>query len=146
MKKVEALFAGEAKQELNIVDGLFIVWRSETPQETGFFQDFPYTNPKVMFDKIRGDLSKAIEQINQYIFGRQIEKTPDRAIIFLSGTDPWSIEWNTMWESLSTGSDPELIGIVKKTREEAQKLIGIPFELIVGKDNPLRYVPFPWPH
>ena len=50
-----------------------------------------------------------------------------------------------MWESLSSGSDPQLIEIVKETYEEAQGSINIPFELIVGKDNPLRYVPFPWP-
>ncbi len=75
----------------------------------------------------------------------QVEKTLDKAIVFLSGAGPWSIEWDAMWESLSTSSDPELIEIVKETREEAKKSIRIPFELIIGKDNPLRYVPFPWP-
>lgn len=98
-----------------------------------------------MFEKLKGNLFSSLEQISIEIAAREKGGILDKAIVFLSGTDPWHFEWDNFWETLSTSSDPELIDIVKKTLEEAQELIGIPFELIVGKGNPLHYVPFPWP-
>lgn len=144
LEKTEASLDREPELELSVIDGLFVVWRSETPLDTGFITGFPSTKPEVMFDKLRGNLFSSLQQINSYISAKIQEMPLDKAIVFLSGTNPWYIERDTLWETLSTGSDPELIDIVKKTREEAEKSIGIPFELIVGKDTPLRYVPFPW--
>jgi hypothetical protein len=146
LKKTEAYFTKEPEKEISIIEDLFIIWRSQTPQDTGVIQSFANTTPNVMFEKITENLLKALKQIKHYISERIIGKTPVKAIVFLSGTDPFSNEWDTFWETLSTGRDNELIANVNEARKEAKKLIGMPFELIIGKDNPVRYVPFPWPN
>jgi len=145
LKKTEIYFDDNHDQELTVIDGLFIVRRSDAPYDTGFITSFADTSPIVMFDKLKGNLFSSLEQIRSYIAATGLKRMPSKAIVFISGTSPWQFEWDNLWETLSTSNAPVLIEIVKKAYEEAAKLLGIPFELVVGKDNPLRYVPFPWP-
>lgn len=146
LEKTEACLESKPQQEFSVIDDLFIIWKSEIPMDTGFITSLAETSPKVIFEKLKGNLFSSLEQINSYITARNEKGTPDKAIIFVSGTGPWSYEWDTFWETLSTGSDPELLDMVKETEQIAGELINIPFDLVVGKDNPLRYVSFPWPN
>ena len=57
--------------------------------------------------------------------------------------DPSSIEWDDMWESLY-GGNAKIWSKVEEIRETASQTISVPFELIVGKGNPMTYGRFPW--
>jgi len=50
-----------------------------------------------------------------------------------------------MWDMLLKYKDDVVLERVTSLKQEAQKMITIPFELIVGIGTPLRYDRFPWP-
>jgi hypothetical protein len=146
LKKIEEYFVKEPDGEIKILDELFIISKSNLPQDTGVVRLCVGISPvTVMWDKIKGDVKKALLQINSYVSKYNIDKTNATAIVFLSGADPSSLEWSDFWEALSTDNDNELISSVKQFHDESQTLISLPFWLIIGKDNPLKYAPFPWP-
>jgi len=100
---------------------------------------------QLMIDKLKGNLYKALGQINGYKNTQNFEATNLNGLGFLSGTGPEEKEWDTMWDMLFKYKDNEVLERVINLRQEAQKMIEIPFELIVGIGNPLRYDCFPWP-
>jgi hypothetical protein len=99
----------------------------------------------LMIDKMKGDLYKALRQINEYKNTQNFEATNLNGLVFLSGTGPEEEEWDTMWDMLFKYKDNDVLERVLNLRKEAQELIDVPFELIVGIGVPLRYDRFPWP-
>jgi hypothetical protein len=144
LKKLELRLTDDPEEELQIVDGLFIVSKSEAPHDVGVGWGPPTDGAELMLEKLGGNLMKALEQIKPFVERQPLPGTSTRALVFLSGTDPWSIEWSDMWEALCEPKNQSLLNKVGGIHREASQFIGIPFELIVGKGNPLRYVRFPW--
>lgn len=105
----------------------------------------PLEISQLMIDKLKGNLYKALEQIKQYKNTQNFEVTNLNGLVFLSGTGPEEKEWDTMWDMLLKYKDNEVLERVINLRQEARKLSDIPFELIAGIGNPLRYDRFPWP-
>ena len=75
-----------------------------------------------------------------------VETDATLAIVFFSGTDDWSMEWFVLWEMVKARKDPSQWpwDRICSIQREASSSIGIPFELIVAKGNPVEYGPFPW--
>lgn len=144
----------------DIINGLFIVRRVEIPHEAGMFL-FGLPRGKraaeLMIEKLSGNLMTALKQINSFLEGDLAGRVPSRALVFLSGTSSWSIEWDDMWKALCRYRDSNICERAREIHRKASELIELPFELIVAKhrEEPtglagettmtLEYVPFPWP-
>ena len=143
-----------------IVCGFFVVHRVDIPHNVGMMLFGP---PRVaraaelMLDKLSGDLMQALAQINSYVQGDLAADLPARALVFLSGTGSWSIEWDSMWKALCISRDEHICARAREIHADAGGLALLPFDLIVARHIPestlttgettvrLRYVSFPWP-
>ena len=110
---------------------------------------------KLMLEKLCGNLMAALKQIRSYTDRNLFVDIPSAALVFLSGTDECSLEWENMWETLKC---KDSWAKVQEIYSKASELIKLPFELIVGKykeeqsefagrqatKKTLEYVPFPW--
>jgi len=146
LKRLEYELAEKPETEVEIVNGFFEVSRSEVPSDVGVGWGPPMNSAELMLEKLGGNLMAALRQIKSFIESNPTGANPMKALVFLSGTDPFSIEWDDMWKSLCEHNDVKAWDKVNDIYEEAAQLIIIPFELIVGKGNPIRYVQFPWAH
>lgn len=148
LKALEDSLTEDLRKEPEIISGLFVVRRVEIPHEASMGLFGPNKNAmdaaKLMLCKLSDNLMKALKQIKSFADNNPSREIPSRALVFLSGTDPWSIEWSDMWEALCESDDSAAWGKVDGIHKEASQFVGIPYELIVGKGNPLRYVRFPW--
>mgnify|MGYP005863811181 CR=1 FL=1 len=161
LKALECCLTDDPRRESKIMFNLFVVRRVEIPYETSVGLFGPYKNEKdaagLMLEKLCGNLMAALKQIKSFIGRNPSREHSFRALVFLSGTSSWSGEWSAMWEMLES-KDNATWGAVKEIHTKASELIGIPFELIVGKDTEeetefagrpatkktLKYVPFAW--
>lgn len=144
LERLELKLAEDPEEELEIVDGLFVVSRSEAPHAVGVGWGLPTDGAELMLEKLGGNLMKALEQIKPFVERQPLRDSPTSALIFLSGTDPSRIEWDDMWETLCEPKNQSVWEKVEGIHREASQFVDIPFELIVGKGNPLKYVRFPW--
>jgi len=129
--------------EHKIINGLFVISLSKAPSDVGVAWGPPVDGAILMLEKLRGNLFTALEQINSFISHNSPGEIATKALVFFSGTGPWNIEWDYMWRALEE-SDEETWQTVEEIYNEASQLADIPFELIVGKGNPLKYEPFLW--
>jgi hypothetical protein len=104
----------------------------------------PNKTCELMLSKLEGKLNTSLEQIANYYDNLLDKSQISDALVFFSGTGQASREWGTMWEILSDPTDPILWARVGSIYRNAQKLIVIPFKLIIGCDNPPEYRAFPW--
>ncbi len=146
LKGLEHELAEKPETEVEIVNGFFEVYRSEVPYDVGVGWGPPTHSAELMLEKLGGNLMAALKQIKSFIESDLTGVNPVKALVFLSGTDPFSIEWNDMWEALCKYNDTKAWDAVNSIYEKAAQLVSIPFELIVGKGNPIRYIQFPWAH
>jgi len=123
----------QPKQEIEIVEGFFVVSRSEAPCSVGVGWGPPTRREELMLEKLGGNLMTALKQIKSFIDWNPYGEIPSRALVFLSGTSSWSMEWNDMWEALDKCRDSIIWEKVKEIHLRASELIKLPFELIVGK-------------
>lgn len=141
---LDGSLTNSAKGTLN-VGGLFVVSRAN--ELHGLSVGWSFENIKMpveMLDKLCGNLKSALEQIKAFMCSDRCTEIPTNALVFLSGTDDSHIEWDDMWEALCKSDDSNVQEKVKEIHKEARQLIDIPFKLIVGKGNPVKYVNFPW--
>ncbi|OGN89973.1 MAG: hypothetical protein A2158_04160 [Chloroflexi bacterium RBG_13_46_14] len=143
-----------------IILNLFIMQRDDFPGvRVGLFG--PLKNEKdaakLMLKKLCGNLMKALKQIESFIDANSTIDIYSRALVFLSGTDSWSKEWDNMWEMLEH-NEGTVWEKVKAINHKASEMTRLPFELIVGKDKKepttiagrpatkrlLEYISFPW--
>lgn len=144
----------------DIINGLFGVYLVQIPHETGMVLFGPPRGKRaaeLMIEKLSGNLMTALKQINSFIEGGLPGQIPSRALVFLSGTSSWSIEWDDMWKALCKYRDSNICERAREIHRKASELIELPFELIVAKhrEEPtglagettmtLEYIPFPWP-
>lgn len=162
LKALECSLDDDPNRESEIIYGLFVVRRVEIPGEASVGLFGPHKNERdaaeLMLEKLCGNLMTALKQIKSFIDGNPYGKIPSRALVFLSGTSSWSMEWDDMWKALCKYSDSTIWEKVKEIHCKATELIKLPFELIVGKDREeltkfagqtatkktVEYVPFPW--
>ncbi len=163
LKALECSLTDDPRRELDIIFNLFVVRRLEIPGEATVGLFGPIKNrgyaTELMLEKLCGNLMSALKQIKSFIDRNPSREYLSRALVFLSGTNSWSWEWNDMWETLKS-KDSTIWEKVNEVHTQASKLIRIPFELIVGKDKEERgtfaghpatiktpeYAPFPWTH
>ena len=95
-------------------------------------------------EKLKSDFIKKLAQIKEFIDREQIGAS--QAIVFFSGTGPENMEWDILWDQLEREKDPSHWpwNSIRSMYEEGKTSIPVPFELIVGKGNPLEYGSFPW--
>jgi len=144
LKRLEVSLAEHPEHETEIVNGLFVVSRSEAPYDVGVGWGLSTHGVELMLEKLGGNLMKALQQIRTFIDGNPLGKVPIKALVFLSGTDPTRIEWDDMWQALYEADSGTSWEQVERIHKEASQLVGVPVQLIVGKGSPVRYVSFPW--
>jgi len=148
LKALECSLADDPNRESEIIYGLFVVKRVDIPHEASVGLFGPHKNERdaaeLMLEKLCGNLISALKQIKSFIDNNPTEGIPSKALVFLSGTDPWSIEWSDMWDAMCNFDDDAAWRKVEEIHKQAEQLINLPFELVVGKGSPVRYVPFPW--
>lgn len=129
---------------LQVINGLFNI---ETMTKTGAIEvssihsSDPRTTCLLMLEKIQGKLQDSLKQIATFC-NKHGDENISKAIVFLSGTDQSADEWDTMWDVLIGFNDREAWMKVEQLYLDAQKLIGIPFELMTVYDAG-DYVTFP---
>lgn len=133
--------------QIQILDGLVNLRRTSRvgllEVETSGSDD-PNKTCELMLSKLEGKLNTSLKQIATY-YNNQIDKLQiSSALVFFSGTGPESKEWGTMWEVLCNPTGSASWARVGRIYSDAKNLIGIPFELIVGRGNPLEYRTFLW--
>jgi hypothetical protein len=161
MKALEEILSNDPGTTREIVNGLFAVRRVEIPHDTGMLLFGPPKGQRaaeLMLEKLSGNLMLALKQIKSFIQGDLAGEIPSRALVFLSGTSSWSVEWDRMWKALCRYRDSNICEAAKEIHSKASVLRELPFELIVAKHREestglagettmtLEYVPFPWPH
>lgn len=158
LRKLDVSLAEDPEYKTEIVKGLFVVSRSEAPYSVGVGWGPPTHGEELMLEKLGGNLMTALKQIKSFIDRNPYGEIPSRALVFLSGTSSFSMEWDDMWKALGKCRDSIIWEKVKEIHFTASGLIKLPFELIVGKDKEevtdfagqtatkktLEYVPFPW--
>ena len=161
LEALEDSLSNDPGREPEIVNGLLVVRRVEIPHEASVGLFGPHKNQRtaeLMLEKLCGNLMTALKQIKSFIDGNLSGEIPSRALVFLSGTSSWSMEWDDMWEALCKYRDSTIWEKVREIHCEASELIKLPFELIVAKHKEevtklagqtttimtLEYVPFPW--
>ena len=162
LKVLENKLSGNPREELELMHGLFLIRRNEIPHEASVGLFGPNKNRRaaaeLMLEKLCGNLMAALKQIKSFIDANPSQEIPSRALVFLSGTSSWSMEWNDMWEALRRCEDSTIWEKVKEIHCRASELIKLPFVLIVGKDKEektkfagqsaikktVEYVPFPF--
>jgi hypothetical protein len=160
LEALEDSLSDDPGEEPEIVNGLLVVRRVEIPHEASVGLFGLYKNQRaaeLMLEKLCGNLMTALKQIKSFIEGNLAGGIPSRALVFLSGTSSWSMEWDDMWRALRRYGDSTICEKVKEIHCEASELIKLPFELIVAKHREeltelgsqttmtLEYAPFPWP-
>lgn len=144
---LERCLAINVDAQVKILDGLSVINRSPNAGEIrpNLRSSLdPEKTAKLFLEKLECELMGKITQIRDFTDTSKIGAT--HAIVFFSGTDPWEIEWSVLWEMLGErGKDLKWVWErVHSIHQTASALISIPFELIVGKGNPVKYGPFPW--
>lgn len=104
----------------------------------------PKQTATLMLEKLDGDLMGKLEQIREFM--NNSHRTPSIAVVFFSGTEPWQIEWDVLWKEMKSSIDPSQWpwDHIKLIADKAKVLMPVPFELIIGQGNPVKYAPFPW--
>jgi hypothetical protein len=158
LELLHALEATPNEQEA-ILDGLFLVERSGLISPGRVFPALmgmldPRKTVEWCLSRLQEELLGKLGQIKGFIDATGAHA--DQAIVFFSGIDEWEPEWSIVWEALDAngGAAWKQLSAIKKA---ADQLIGIPFELIVGRYQkkgqgpngevqygPIEYVPFSW--
>ncbi|MFC1914337.1 hypothetical protein ACFLXF_03600 [Chloroflexota bacterium] len=132
---------------IELLEGLIIV---RTTSNVPFFQmSSPFViNPMQTFErmisKLEGEFLSKLTQIKCFMDAQTGEISISNALVFLSGTNPQDKEWDTMWDVLCRFNDDCVWQRVYRMHQEGQKVVDIPFVLIVGMGIPPRYDHFPW--
>lgn len=128
------------------IGGLFAVSRNNELRGVNVGWSFRnIKTPVEMLDKLGGNLKSGIKQIKVYVLSGRCAEIPTNALVFLSGTDDFHIEWDDVWEALCHSDDSSARDKAAEIYREVGQLIDMPFRFIVGKGNPVEYVDFPWP-
>lgn len=143
---------------IEIIDGLFTVERSTAGSGRVFPALIGILDPKATVElclsKLKGELDKKLLQIRKFM--ETTDAKADQAIVFFTGIDQWEPEWAVLWDTLE-GRGNWAWELVQSIKQDADKLIIMPFELIVGRNQgkgrgpsgevqygPIEYVPFSW--
>ena len=161
LRRAEEELEGDEGAKVPLLDGLFVVGRSATvspsrvsPALMGMLD--PKETVKLCLSKLQGDLTKKLVQIKQFMGTTGTHA--NEAIVFFSGIDEWEPEWNQFWSTLDA-KEEWAWDCVDQIKKDADALIGMPFELIIGRYQkkgrgpggemrygPMAYGPFPWSH
>jgi len=144
LKTIEISLANDPTKEIKIINGLFVVFRSEIPHDASVSSGLSRGDATERLKQLGRKLTNALEQCKSFIENDPFDEIPTRALVFLAGTEGWQMEWQDMWDALSESSDNVAWDKVEEVRKEASQVIDLPFELIVGKGTPVEYVHFPW--
>ena len=140
---LEADLTSHPGAQAQILDGLLRVERNELAGRVvvGLAGSLSPAETTCLFlGKIRSELLGKLTQIKEFMCTESA--LVDQALVFFSGAGPWQPEWGVLWDALHASE--EHTEPVNSMHEDASALIGIPFELIVGQDNPVTYRSFPW--
>ena len=155
----EQKLSNDPHAKIPILDGLFVVRRSQSvgpgrvsPALIGSL--CPKETAQWCLARLRDDLLGKLGQIKGC--HGAVGDHADQAIVFFSGVDEWEPEWSVVWDALDA-NDEEAWKQVSAIKQAADQLIGIPFELIVGRyqkkgrgpngkarHGPMQYLPFSW--
>jgi len=159
LRRAERQLESDDGAEAPLLDGLFVVRRSATtgpgrvlPALMGMLD--PKETVKLCLSKLQGDLTK---KLGQKEFMGATGTNANQAIVFFSGIDEWEPEWDKLWSTLEGQQGQWAWDYVDQIKKDADTLIGMPFELIVGRYQkkgrrlggevqygPMEYVSFPW--
>lgn len=157
LELLQALEATPNEQQA-ILDGLFLVKRNDLISPGRVFPVLKGTpnqgkTTERCLSRLQAELLDKLKQIKGFMAAKRTQV--DRAIVFFSGVDEWSPEWSVIWEALDA-NDEAARKQIYAIKQEADELIGIPFELIVGRYQKngrgpqgevrygsIDYVPFP---
>ena len=149
LSSLERQFRCDEDAQVPILDGLLTVKRntrvgSVELSQTGFLD--PTKTVRLCLVKLFSELTVKLMQIKGFWDDARTDAT--QAVVFFSGIDPWQPEWDALWDVLFSRNklSPEesrcAWDCVRFIREAATALINpLPFELIVGKGNPVQYGP-----
>ncbi|MCI0897378.1 MAG: hypothetical protein J4O11_03685 [Chloroflexi bacterium] len=130
---LERTLKADPDAEVQIIEGLFSVRRGPTPGRV--FGGWTYRlSPREAVElcllRIQEELLAKLEQVRTFIEASGYGAA--HVIIFFSGVDEWESEWSELWKSLDS-MESWAWDRVATIKAEGDKLIGLPFELIVGR-------------
>jgi hypothetical protein len=143
-----------SEARIAIIDGLFTVERSTAGSGRVFPALMGSLDPKatvaLCLSKLEGELGNKLWQIRKFV--ESTSAKADHAIVFFSGVDEWEPVWSEFWATVDAKEQGALT-YLHSIKEAADKLLGIPFELVVGRYKktedghygPIEYVPYAWP-
>ena len=160
LRRAEGQLETDEGAELLLLDGLFVVSHSAavgpsrmSPVLMGTLD--PKEAVKLCLSKLQGDLMKKLGQIKEFMGATGTNA--NQAIVFFSGIDEWEPEWAELWSTIEGGREQWAWDCLDQLKEDAEALIAMPFELIVGRYEkkgrspagevqygPMEYRPFPW--
>lgn len=100
LKALECSLTHDPHRESEIIFNLFVVRRGKIPLEASVGLYGPHKNQRdaaeLMLEKLCGKLMTALKQVKSFIDANPCGKVHSRALVFLSGTGSWSMEWGDM--------------------------------------------------
>jgi hypothetical protein len=136
----------DPSRSIEILDGVIEIMLSGppntvTPSWGGSLDS--HVTAKDFLGRLKSDLLLKINQIREFKDSQNVKASD--AVVFFSGIDDWSMEWYQLWQSMRYQKDNSLWPwtCIKVIKQEADALVGMPFQLIFGCGNPVEYNPFP---
>jgi len=145
--RVDKELANNPNTEIAILEGLLVIKRDANPgvidtQRVG--SSNREANLKMVLPRLCAALLEKLEQIQAFLDATGYDAT--HAVVFFSGIDDYEIEWSDPWDTLAdkTSAPQWVRDYINTIHSIASASIRIPFDLIVGRGNSVKYEPFPW--